>query len=220
MARATSHSFVPIAIAGNGLLTLVLGAGVLHHFGSRSRVGAWLASKTDRAKHFGPALDEMLRNDSRLPWASLGWCVLARFCQVCQYTVLLMAMGHARALIAGFCAEGVALVGTAIGEIIPAQIGAIEFNFTISAAGSGYLDKRRARSAHPDAPVASRVDGRRLARAAAVAAALRREPLAKPDSERDYSALICPLTTRPESCGRLLRSAAMAAATSGRFSIT
>jgi Lysylphosphatidylglycerol synthase TM region len=125
-------SWLPAAIAGNGLLCAVLGFAVVLA-GRRSRIGAWIARRSKRATHFGSAFDDHLRNATPVPPAALALTCGTRVFQVIQHMIMVVAVGGKLSVINGMLAEAVHLVGSAMGDLIPAQLGATEANFTFAA---------------------------------------------------------------------------------------
>jgi hypothetical protein len=124
-------SVVTAAIAFNTALTFSLGAAVLLA-GRHLHVGAWLARRSEHARNFGPEFDQLLRTEPAVPWCALGYATLSRVVQVTEYGLLLRALGARPTVPRSLLAEGVNLVGALVGDLIPAQLGAIEAAFTFS----------------------------------------------------------------------------------------
>jgi uncharacterized membrane protein YbhN (UPF0104 family) len=127
-----SSKVLPLAILGNGLVMLTLGA-VMLYAGTRSRIGEWLARLTSRLEGFGASFDERLRGEPIFPKGALLATFSARVVQVIQCGVLVAAVGGHLGLLEAFSAEGVNLVGATIGDLVPAQLGATEATFTWTA---------------------------------------------------------------------------------------
>ncbi len=127
----SAPSWLPLAIAGNGVVALALGASVL--MAARRRPGAWLGRVVPRAQGFGADLDGALQAEPLLPTAAIGWELLGRFFQVTQNAVFLACVGGEPTLSRALTSEGIHLVGAALGELIPSQLGATEGNYTLAA---------------------------------------------------------------------------------------
>jgi hypothetical protein len=128
---ASAPAWLPLAIAGNGAVTLALGASVL--LAARRRPGAWLGRVVPRAQGFGADLDDVLQAEPALPAGAIGWELLGRFFQVAQNAVFLACVGGEPTLSRALTSEGIHLVGAALGELIPGQLGATEGNYTLAA---------------------------------------------------------------------------------------
>jgi hypothetical protein len=126
---------LPLLIAGNALLTGVLGAGILVG-GRRSRIGAWLGRRWQRMRS-GPEFDEVLIRASTFPVKPLIAASAARLLQSAQLAVLILAVAGRTRIVQTLSAEGVHLVGASVGDLIPAQMGATEAAYTLSAAVLG-----------------------------------------------------------------------------------
>lgn len=125
-------SWLVLAIAGNAALCLTLGLGVLFA-ASRSRVGAWLGRHIPAVRSFGAALDEALEGEPVLPRGAIAWELAGRCFQTAQNGVILVCVGGALSLRGALTSEGIHLVGAAVGDLVPAQIGVQEGNFTLAA---------------------------------------------------------------------------------------
>lgn len=90
------------------------------------------------------SFDEGARVPGRLVMNAVGWCVLARCAEICQYGVVLHAVGLPFVPAHAVLAAGIQIVGATVGEIIPGQLGAVEGAFVYFASALG-LD---ARSSH------------------------------------------------------------------------
>ena len=108
---AVGTSWLPLAIAGNFLVTLVLGAGVLVT-ARRSRIGAWIGRCVPSARGFGEDLDEALEREPMVPRAALAWECGGRGLQVAQNGVIIASIGGALRLGSALSSEGIHLVGS------------------------------------------------------------------------------------------------------------
>ncbi|HUJ60158.1 MAG TPA: lysylphosphatidylglycerol synthase domain-containing protein [Kofleriaceae bacterium] len=129
-------TWLALAIAINAAVTLVLGLSLLA-IGRRARVGAWLGRRIARAKEFGAELDAAFEREPFLPWRAIGWELCGRVVQVAQNAVLIAIVGGAFSIASALCSESVHLVGAAVGDLIPAQLGATESNYTLAAHALG-----------------------------------------------------------------------------------
>lgn len=120
----------------NGVGTGVLGT-VTWLLVRRSRVGRWLSSRFPRFAKLGQELDEASAISRKEMLLSVGYASLARVSQICQYAVLLAAIGAAVTLSGSLVAMGVHLVGAAFGDIVPNQIGIQEGAYQIFADAVG-----------------------------------------------------------------------------------
>jgi hypothetical protein len=132
----TDSPWLPVAVSISGAVALALGLG-LFAIARRARVGAWLGRRVKRAAEFGSDLDAALSRESGLPWRAIGWECLGRVVQVAQQAALIACVGGAIGLTTALCSEGIHLVGAAVGDLIPAQLGATEGNFTLAASALG-----------------------------------------------------------------------------------
>jgi hypothetical protein len=120
------------AIGVNALLTLL--AGLLILLGSRaSRMGHHMGRLWPKIQAFGKGFDEHMSLSEALPIRSILWECGGRLLQATQYAILLRAVGGVFSLRGGFIAQGIHLVATTAGDLIPAQLGATEANFALFA---------------------------------------------------------------------------------------
>lgn len=124
------------AVAANLVATLVLGGAILVA-GFRLRMGAWLGRRSERVRDFGASLDDHLREGALLPPSAVAFESLSRLFQVAQCGLLVAAVGGVPGIGAALRAEGVLLVGGAVGDLVPAQLGATEATYTFSARALG-----------------------------------------------------------------------------------
>ncbi len=83
-----------------------------------------------------PVVDEVRATARALPWipmGALGAKLANRLAQLAQIAILLRAFGGATGVEAAFVASGVNLVGSALGELSPAQVGGTEGAFAMAA---------------------------------------------------------------------------------------
>ena len=121
-----------LAIAVVLAVNLVLGSAmiVVQRRGQLgARVGKWLS----RVQDFGAAFDQVAQESPPWPVQAISWVGVGRVLQVAQLLLFIGAATGHYAISAGLVAEGAQLVGSAAGEMIPAQVGAAEANFAIYA---------------------------------------------------------------------------------------
>jgi hypothetical protein len=124
---------VPAALVGlNFLCTFVVGLSILLA-GRRSRLGTWLGRKFARIGDHGEAFDRHFASKPLVPWRALGWETLGRTVQVVQNGAMVVAVGGALGVLPAFCSEALHLAGAMVGDLIPAQLGATELNYRLSA---------------------------------------------------------------------------------------
>ncbi|HEX7702660.1 MAG TPA: lysylphosphatidylglycerol synthase domain-containing protein [Kofleriaceae bacterium] len=134
--RATGPSWIPLAIAIHGVVAFAIGSALLG-VANRSAIGAWLGRRVSRAKSFGNELDGALARTSALPLRAIAWELTGRCVQVVQNAVLIVSVGGALRVGSALCSEGIHLVGAAVGDLVPGQLGVQEGNFTIAAPALG-----------------------------------------------------------------------------------
>jgi hypothetical protein len=118
------------AIAGNAALTGALGFGVLaagRHLG----VGGFLGRRWARASTLGPEVDALWRAEPLVPATALALQVLGRALVMGELGVVLAALGPT-SLPQIVLASGVFLVGTSVGDLVPAQVGVTEAHFVLT----------------------------------------------------------------------------------------
>lgn len=116
----------------NFVIATALGFGILFA-GSRSGVGAWLGKRISWIRRFGQDFDREFSNTKLVPIGPFLWEFFGRVLQVLQNAVLVVAVGGAFGLISALCSEGLHLVGAALGDLIPGQLGATEASYQLSA---------------------------------------------------------------------------------------
>jgi hypothetical protein len=129
-------NWLPLTIALNGVVTLALGGSVLF-FTKRSRIGAWLARRSSRVEKFGAELDDAFAREPALPVRAIAWEFGGRLVQLAQNAVLVACVGGVVGLPQALTSQGIHLVGAAVGDLIPAQLGATEGNYTLAANALG-----------------------------------------------------------------------------------
>lgn len=128
-------AWLALAIAGNSAATFAVGLSLF--LAARRRPGAWLGKLVPKAQGFGADLDGVLEAERHLPAAAAGWELAGRLCQVAQNAVLVACVGGAPALGSALASEGIHLVGAAVGDLIPGNLGATEGHYTLAASALG-----------------------------------------------------------------------------------
>jgi Lysylphosphatidylglycerol synthase TM region len=123
-------------ILGNGVLAGALGASILV-VRQRGRPGRFLGALAKRGQKFGLEFDAAAGASRRSLVHSLAWESAARGIQVFQCGVALAAVGRPSGLGRTLVARGMLLVGGALGDFIPSQLGATEATLVMGAATLG-----------------------------------------------------------------------------------
>lgn len=125
-----------LAVLGNAAVTGFLGLGILL-VTRRSKVGGFLAKRFRSMVHWGPAFDEALREMPAIPYTAIALCFFGRFLQMLQYAVILHAVGGKLTLESGLVTQGIHLVGAALGDMVPNQVGFNEGAYRLFAEALG-----------------------------------------------------------------------------------
>jgi uncharacterized membrane protein YbhN (UPF0104 family) len=121
----------------NGLLGAVLGTGIL--LVRRSGHPGRLLGRLGKAHGhgFGAAFDAVPGASRFSLFSSLGWESASRGFQVLQCAVALAAIGHPSGLLRTLVARGMLLLGGALGDFIPGQLGGTEATMALTASALG-----------------------------------------------------------------------------------
>lgn len=125
-----------LAVLGNAIVTAFLGLGILI-VTRRAKVGGFLGKRFRSMVKWGPAFDEALREMPAVPYRAIGFSFLGRLLQMVQYAVILHAVGGALTFMSGFIAQGIHLVGAALGDMVPNQVGFNEGAYRLFAEALG-----------------------------------------------------------------------------------
>lgn len=125
-----------LAVLGNAVVTAFLGVGILV-VTRRSKVGGFLAKRFRSMVHWGPAFDEALREMPAIPYRAIVLCFVGRAIQMVQYAVILHAVGGKLTLTSGLVTQGIHLVGAALGDMVPNQVGFNEGAYRLFAEALG-----------------------------------------------------------------------------------
>ena len=133
---ATLGLLGPGAIAGlvlaNGVVAGVLGASILL-LRERASPGRLLGALSRRLHRFGADFDAAAGASRADLLRSLAWETAGRVAQVVQCGVALAAIGHPSGLVRTLVTRGMLMVGSALGDIIPGQLGATEATLVVGA---------------------------------------------------------------------------------------
>lgn len=119
-------------VLANGLVAGLLGLGILV-LRQRARPGQWLGAIAQRLQRFGVAFDAAPGASQGALLRSLAWECVARCAQAVQCGVALAAIGHSAGLARVLVTRGVLMVGSALGDLLPAQLGATEATLALGA---------------------------------------------------------------------------------------
>lgn len=125
-----------LAVLGNAAVTGFLGVGILL-VTRRSNIGGFLGKRFRSMVHWGPAFDEALREMPAIPYRAITLCFAGRFVQMLQYAVILHAVGGTLTLTSGLVTQGIHLVGAALGDMVPNQVGFNEGAYRVFAEALG-----------------------------------------------------------------------------------
>lgn len=125
-----------LAVLGNAAVTGFLGLGILV-VTRQAKVGGFLGKRFRSMVHWGPAFDEALREMPAVPYKAIGLCFFGRFLQSIQYAVILHAVGGSLTLESGLVSQGIHLVGAALGDMVPNQVGFNEGAYRLFAEALG-----------------------------------------------------------------------------------
>jgi len=125
-----------LAVLGNALVTGFLGIGILV-VTRQAKVGGFLAKRFRSMVHWGPAFDDALREMPPIPYGAIAICTFGRLLQTLQYAVVLHAVGGALTVSSGFVSQGIHLVGAAVGDMVPNQVGFNEGAYRLFAEALG-----------------------------------------------------------------------------------
>lgn len=132
---AEDATIVAWAVLINVVVMSSLGFGILLA-GRGLGVGALLGKRWGKAKTVGPEVDALWRSEPFIPWSAFFIECGARLLSLFQLAALLAAFGEIdlhRVLLA----QGLFAVGTSVGDLLPAQLGATEANFVFAASAIG-----------------------------------------------------------------------------------
>lgn len=126
-----------LLIALNGVATAVLGLGVLF-VTSRSELGGRLARRFSFMQQYAAQLDNAAKPLKAFPRRAVMSTVFGRILQTIQYGVILHAIGGQLTLNSALVAQGIHLVGSGLGDMVPNAVGITETAYRLSAETLGF----------------------------------------------------------------------------------
>lgn len=133
-----SSTALPYLLLVNMVGTASVGLG-LYVFLRKARIGGWLGKKFARMSHWGPELDQVLRDTPRGRPAFL-LTAAGRAMQTLQYGIILLAVGGTLTFESALMSQGIHLVGAFFGDLVPTQIGVTEGAYSLFAQHLGLGD--------------------------------------------------------------------------------
>jgi hypothetical protein len=133
-AAGAGHT-LPWLVLGNGLVTALIGGGILL-MSRRSKVGDWLGGRFRGLASHGARFDEALREETPLGPA-LVFSALGRLFQTVQYGVILVAVGGSLGVLSALISQAIHLVGAGLGDLVPNQAGITEGAYWVFADALG-----------------------------------------------------------------------------------
>jgi hypothetical protein len=125
-----------LAVLGNMAVTAFLGLGILI-VTRRAKVGGFLGKRFRSMVAWGPAFDDALREMPAIPYRAIAICFLGRCIQMVQYAIILHAVGGKLSPTSGLVTQGIHLVGAALGDMVPNQVGFNEGAYRLFAEALG-----------------------------------------------------------------------------------
>jgi len=119
-------------VLANGVVAAVIGASILL-VRQRASPGRALGGLIKRLHRFGTDFDAAAGASRVDLLRSLAWETAGRVAQVVQCAVALAAIGQPSGLLRVLAARGMLMVGSALGDILPAQLGATEATLVVGA---------------------------------------------------------------------------------------
>ncbi len=123
-ALGSRSTLLRLALLGNAVACAVFSVTLLL-MASSERFAAWLGKHFRRFVSAPPSVEHH-RYDLLAGVRATAWCLVGRCCQTVQYGVAVHAVGGLATIRSAFTAQGIHLVGAAIGDMIPNQMGATE----------------------------------------------------------------------------------------------
>ncbi len=134
--RLLGFGGISLLILANAVGTAVLGLGILV-VRQHARPGRLLGAVTKRGRAFGLQFDATSGASRRSLLLAGAWECAARGVQVVQCAVALAAIRQPSSLGGTLVARGMLTVGSALGDFIPAQLGATEATLVLGATALG-----------------------------------------------------------------------------------
>lgn len=131
-----SH-YLAVLIALNGVATAMLGVGILF-VASRSRLGDRLGARFRFLRPFSAQLDEAAQPLVAFPKRAALCTVTGRLIQTVQYGIILASIGGTLTVDSALVAQGIHLVGSGLGDMVPNAVGITEAAYRFFAETLGF----------------------------------------------------------------------------------
>lgn len=119
-------------------LVLSAAAGVGLQVVARGRaIGGWLGRRFARVAKAAERYQAALSEHAPVSGLPLSCAIVNRAAQVLQYTTLVLAVSGSTSLGRGLLAQGLNLVGTSLGDLVPGQLGVTDGAFALGSASLG-----------------------------------------------------------------------------------
>ena len=126
--------FSPVVATLFGFACITSSAFALCQIGARRReVGGLIGRLSSRTGSAAVAFQDATRHLPVFPLGPVASAIGGRIIQVVEYAVLLYALGRRHGVAESLLAEGVNIVGGAVGDFIPGQVGATDSAFAFAA---------------------------------------------------------------------------------------
>lgn len=140
-AQPGPRSALAVLLAVDALLLGALGAGLLAMLRDR-RLREWFKRVSRRFRRAAPSARFDVASETRhqFPAGAMAICCLARAAQVVQYGIVLRAVGGVIGVRNALFAHGIHLVGSAVGDVLPNQMGIVDGAYRAFAGDVGFAD--------------------------------------------------------------------------------
>jgi hypothetical protein len=128
-------TWLTFAISLSAAIPLIAGIGTLL-LTRRTRIGVWVARRFGGGA-VGAEVDAALAGQPTIPLRAVAWELAGRCVEVAQKSVLILAVGGGLAFARVLSLEGVHLLGAAVGDLVPSQIGVQEGNLVAASHALG-----------------------------------------------------------------------------------
>jgi hypothetical protein len=130
----TTPTFAVMAF-GVGMIGLATALAV----SGRVHLGRRLGGRMEAVREAGPAFDTAFTTVASRLHAAVAWESLGRALQCLQLVLLRDALGAAVSVVDGLATYGLLLTGAALGDLLPAQLGATDAALALGASSLGML---------------------------------------------------------------------------------
>lgn len=128
-----------VLLVGNAVATAFLGGG-LYVLLRRAKVGGFLGRRFAKMAHFGPELDEHVRENKKRHLPAFVFVLCGRLVQTLEYGFIFAAVAGSFDAVGMFVAQGIHLVGAGLGDMVPNQVGVTEGAFRYFASALGFAE--------------------------------------------------------------------------------